>query len=73
MHDMSSILPTNTMLHGIVDGVTPDPATARTTLRRVQQLATDRPTVYLPTHDPVAVARLIQRRVVSPSSGRLPA
>jgi len=73
MHDVSSISPTNNMLHGVVDGVTPDPATARATLRRVQQLVTDRPTVDLPTHDPAADARLTQRRVVSPSSVRLPA
>jgi len=73
MHDMSFISSANNMLHGVVDGVTPDPATARATLRRVQQLVTDRPTVYLPTHDPAAVARLTPRRVVSPSSVRLPA
>jgi len=48
-----------------------DPAAARTTLARVQQLVTDRPTVYLPTHDPTALERLTQRHVVAPSSMRL--
>jgi hypothetical protein len=33
------------MLHGVVDGVTADPAAARATLKRVQQFVTDRPTV----------------------------
>lgn len=58
------------MLQGVVDGVAADPAASRTTLRRVQQLAADRPTVYLPTHDPAAVARLTRRQIVSPASGR---
>ena len=61
------------MLDGVVDGVAPDPATARASLARVQQLADDRPTVYLPTHDPAAVRRLTERQVVSPASVRLPA
>ena len=61
------------MLQGVVDGVTPDPAAARATLGRVRQLVTDRPTVYLPTHDPAAVARLTRRQLVSPSSVRMPA
>jgi glyoxylase-like metal-dependent hydrolase (beta-lactamase superfamily II) len=61
------------MLHGVVDGVAHDPAAARTTLKRVQQLVSDRPTVYLPTHDPAAVARLTQRQVVNPSAIRRPA
>jgi len=61
------------MLQGVADGVTPDPTAARATLRRVHQLVSDRPTVYLPTHDPAAVTRLTQRQVVSPSSVRLAA
>jgi len=56
------------MLQGVVDGVTPDPAVARATLGRVQQLVIDPPTVSLPTHDPAAVGRLTQRQVVSASS-----
>src|SRR5262249_7585734 len=43
------------MLGGVADGVSPDPSTARTTLARIRQLAADRPTVYLPSHDPDSV------------------
>jgi N-acyl homoserine lactone hydrolase len=46
------------MLRGIADGVSPDPAQARATLGRIQTLAQQRPTVYLPTHDPESKARL---------------
>jgi len=46
------------MLHGIADGVAPDPARARATLGRIQQLVQQRPTVYLPTHDPASEHRL---------------
>jgi N-acyl homoserine lactone hydrolase len=41
-----------------VDGVTAAPATARETLDRIRALARERPTVYLPSHDPGSVARL---------------
>jgi N-acyl homoserine lactone hydrolase len=46
------------MLAGRADGVSPDPARARATLARVRQLAAQRPTLYLPSHDPEATARL---------------
>jgi N-acyl homoserine lactone hydrolase len=46
------------MLDGVPDGVSPDPAVARATLARIQELARSRPTVYLPTHDPDAAGRL---------------
>lgn len=46
------------MLDGIADGVSPDPAQARGTLDRIRELAAERPTVYLPTHDPEAPRRL---------------
>jgi N-acyl homoserine lactone hydrolase len=57
------------MLDGVVDGVSPEPAAARATLTRIQELVRERPTVYLPSHDPDAVTRLTERRVVfgSPS------
>jgi glyoxylase-like metal-dependent hydrolase (beta-lactamase superfamily II) len=55
------------MLEEVVDGVAADPAAARATLRRVRQLAGDRPTVYLPTHDPEAVVRLTRRQYAAPS------
>jgi glyoxylase-like metal-dependent hydrolase (beta-lactamase superfamily II) len=46
------------MLAGTPDGVSPDPVRARDTLARIQQLTAERPTVYLPTHDPDSAARL---------------
>jgi N-acyl homoserine lactone hydrolase len=52
------------MLAGVVDGVSPDPAAARATLATIRTLTTERPTVYLPSHDPDAVARLVRREVV---------
>jgi glyoxylase-like metal-dependent hydrolase (beta-lactamase superfamily II) len=48
----------------VADGVTPDPATAEETLRRVQEYALSTPTVYLPSHDPAAPMRLAGRRTV---------
>jgi N-acyl homoserine lactone hydrolase len=51
------------MLDGVADGVSPDPATARTTLARIQALVRQRPTVYLPSHDPESVARLANREL----------
>jgi N-acyl homoserine lactone hydrolase len=52
------------MLDGVVDGVSPDPSAARATLATIRRLTTERPTVYLPSHDPDAVARLTGRQVV---------
>ena len=52
------------MLDGVADGVSPDPAVARETLGRIRDLTTQRPTIYLPTHDPDAVTRLERRKVV---------
>jgi glyoxylase-like metal-dependent hydrolase (beta-lactamase superfamily II) len=51
------------MLDGVADGVSPDPVAARTTLARIQELVRQRPTVYLPSHDPDAVARLMSKEV----------
>ncbi len=51
------------MLNGVTDGVSPDPAAARMTLARIQELVRQRPTVYLPSHDPDAVARLMGKEV----------
>ena len=50
------------MLDGVADGVSPDLARARETLSRIRELAAQRPTVYLPTHDPDAPRRLEQRQ-----------
>jgi len=52
------------MLAGRVDGVSADDEVAAATLRAIRQFARDRPTVYLPTHDPESSARLASRRLV---------
>jgi glyoxylase-like metal-dependent hydrolase (beta-lactamase superfamily II) len=52
------------MFDGVVDGVAPDPAQSRETLARIRELAAQRPTVYLPTHDPESVARLVAKQTV---------
>jgi N-acyl homoserine lactone hydrolase len=59
------------MLDGVADGVSPDPAQARTSLDRIRRLTEQRPTVYLPSHDPESQARLAARQVVrSPHVGQ---
>ncbi len=55
------------MIAGRIDGVSPDDALARATLRAIDQFARSRPVVYLPTHDPASAARLAGRSCV-PSS-----
>jgi N-acyl homoserine lactone hydrolase len=53
------------MLAGHADGVAPNPARARDTLARIRRLAAERPTIYLPSHDPEAKARLERGQVVA--------
>jgi glyoxylase-like metal-dependent hydrolase (beta-lactamase superfamily II) len=53
------------MLDGQIDGVCIREDVARTTLRAIRSLATDRPTVYLPTHDLESGKRLSNRRLVN--------
>lgn len=53
------------MLAQAVDGVAPDPAAARDTLARIARQAAARPTVYLPSHDPLSAERLRLRQTVS--------
>jgi N-acyl homoserine lactone hydrolase len=55
-----------TMLSGTVDGISPDETVAKATLARIRQLCSDRPTIYLPTHDPKSFERLYRRRPTSP-------
>jgi N-acyl homoserine lactone hydrolase len=55
------------MLEDVIDGVGPDPAAARATLGRLRTLVAERPTVYLPTHDPDSVRRLAAREPVGPA------
>jgi N-acyl homoserine lactone hydrolase len=57
------------MLDGRADGVAPKPSQAIETLSRIQRLVAERPTVYLPTHDPQSVARLTAREVAAPPAG----
>jgi glyoxylase-like metal-dependent hydrolase (beta-lactamase superfamily II) len=52
------------MCRGAVDGVSPDPGAAATTLERIRSLAADRDVVYLPTHDPDSARRLASRAPV---------
>lgn len=51
------------MRAGQIDGVSADERTALATLKALRQLAADRPTVYLPTHDPESAQRLSRRQL----------
>jgi N-acyl homoserine lactone hydrolase len=53
------------MLAGRIDGVSGDDEVAGATLRAVKRFASDRPTIYLPTHDPESAARLLLLRTSS--------
>lgn len=53
------------LVQDAIDGVCPDPGEARATMARIRELAAERPTVYLPAHDPAAAERLEARRPVS--------
>jgi N-acyl homoserine lactone hydrolase len=53
------------LVEDALDGVAPDPKAARRTMARIRELAAQRPTVYLPAHDPEAGARLEERRPLS--------
>jgi N-acyl homoserine lactone hydrolase len=57
------------MIEGAIDGVAPDERAARETLRRIRELARERPVVYLPTHDPHSADRLETRQVVALKHG----
>lgn len=47
-----------------VDGVSGDDRTAVQTMDRIIALAARRPTVYLPSHDPKSVERLVQTQIL---------
>jgi glyoxylase-like metal-dependent hydrolase (beta-lactamase superfamily II) len=51
------------MLAGKVDGVSPSVATSKATLAAINNFISRQTTIYLPTHDPGAGARLAQRAV----------
>ena len=46
------------LIKGASDGVAPSPSKARRTLDRIMALASRRPMVYLPSHDPDSKERL---------------
>ncbi len=52
------------MVDGALDGVAPDPKAALASMERIRELSLQRPTVYLPTHDPDAARRLDERSAV---------
>jgi N-acyl homoserine lactone hydrolase len=54
------------LLQQTVDGVAPDEAAARQSLANALSYVQQRPTIYLPSHDPEAGKRLAQRRVTVP-------
>ena len=61
----------STMLRGVIDGVSPNEAVASATLADIRQLCVQRPTIYLPAHDPKSAERLQARRAV-PNEGQPP-
>jgi N-acyl homoserine lactone hydrolase len=58
---------------GLVDGVSADETIARATLSKLRDLATRRPTVYLPTHDPGSAPRLAHRQAIGKREKAAPA
>jgi N-acyl homoserine lactone hydrolase len=61
------------MLAGKVDGVCADEEVSRATLGAIRRLAKERPTVYLPTHDPGSAIRLASGRTVASPIARVQA
>ena len=53
-----------TMLSGTIDGVSDNEAAARSTLAGIRALTAQRPTIYLPAHDPKSAERLEERQIV---------
>ncbi|THD43823.1 MAG: N-acyl homoserine lactonase family protein [Bradyrhizobium sp.] len=53
------------LLSGTVDGVSPDEGAALATLAKLRALATERPMIFLPTHDPRSAERLARRECVA--------
>jgi N-acyl homoserine lactone hydrolase len=53
------------MMEGKIDGVTSDAAASSATLSTIRRFAWERPTIYLPTHDPRSAERLATRRLVT--------
>jgi N-acyl homoserine lactone hydrolase len=55
----------STMLRAVLDGVSSDEAMALATLANIRALCAQRPTIYLPSHDPKSAERLEHRRAVN--------
>jgi glyoxylase-like metal-dependent hydrolase (beta-lactamase superfamily II) len=53
-----------TLIAGQVDGVSSDETVALASLAKLRDLASRRPVVYLPAHDPVSAERLARRRTI---------
>lgn len=53
------------LIKRIADGVSPDPNRAINTMQNILNFAAQRPTVYLPTHDPNSERRLKNKRTLS--------
>lgn len=53
------------LMRDVIDGVGPDPQAQHDTHQRILDLAARIPTVFLPSHDPEAAARLAQRDTLS--------
>ena len=53
------------LLRKIPDGVSPDPNQAVDTMQNILNFAKQRPTVYLPSHDPNSELRLKNRQTLS--------
>lgn len=58
------------MLDQAVDGVSPNERLARESLQRMHALATSRPLIYLPSHDPHSPHRLHSRTPAYPAAAR---
>jgi N-acyl homoserine lactone hydrolase len=56
-----------TMLSGTIDGISADEAVAQSTLSDIRALCAQRPTIYLPAHDPQSADRLRERKTVAVS------
>jgi hypothetical protein len=50
--------------------VSPDQAVSRQTLAAIRQFASERPTVYLPAHDPDGATRFARRQTVPVAMSR---
>jgi glyoxylase-like metal-dependent hydrolase (beta-lactamase superfamily II) len=53
------------LVEGRVDGVSPNVSVSRETMARIVGLASERPLVYLPSHDPQAAERLASQSTLA--------